>query len=66
VNTASRLCSEAGPAEILITGELFQALADPPPVQPLAPLPLRGKAQAVQVYRVEWSVSSGSTQPLPG
>jgi adenylate cyclase len=54
VNTAARLCSEAGPGEILITQPLYAALATPPPVSALTPLPLRGKAQAVPVYRVEW------------
>lgn len=54
VNTASRLCSEAGPAEILIAEPLYAALANPPPVTALEPVPLKGKAQAVPVYRVEW------------
>jgi adenylate cyclase len=54
VNTASRLCSEAGPGEILIAEPLHAALAAPPPVSALEPLPLKGKAQAVPVFRVEW------------
>lgn len=54
VNTASRLCSEAGPGEILVTEPLYRALASPPPVRPLEPLPLKGKAQAVPVFQVEW------------
>jgi adenylate cyclase len=66
VNTASRLCSEAGPGEILVTEELYRELTTPPRVQPLQPLPLRGKAQPVPVYRVEWGAGSGLTQPLGG
>ena len=54
VNIASRLCSEAGPGEILIAEPLYAALAAPPPVTALAPLALKGKAQPVPVYRVEW------------
>jgi adenylate cyclase len=54
VNTASRLCSEAGPAEILIAERLLAALSAPPPVIALEPLPLRGKARTVPVYRVDW------------
>jgi adenylate cyclase len=54
VNTASRLCSQAGPGEILISEPLHRALAEPPPVAPLAPLSLKGKAQPVPVLRVEW------------
>jgi adenylate cyclase len=53
VNTASRLCSRAGPGEILISEQLFRRLADPPPVRTLAPMPLKGKARAVPVYSVE-------------
>jgi adenylate cyclase len=54
VNTASRLCAEAGPGEILIAEPLHAALSAPPPVTALEPLPLKGKAQAVPVFRVEW------------
>ncbi|HSK81587.1 MAG TPA: adenylate/guanylate cyclase domain-containing protein [Thermoanaerobaculia bacterium] len=54
VNTAARLCSQAGPGEILIAQPLYTALTTPPPVSALTPLPLRGKAQAVAVYSVEW------------
>ncbi|HEX4964207.1 MAG TPA: adenylate/guanylate cyclase domain-containing protein [Thermoanaerobaculia bacterium] len=54
VNTAARLCAEAGPGEILVAGGLIEALAEPPPVTALDPLPLKGKAQPVPVFRVEW------------
>jgi adenylate cyclase len=54
VNIAARLCSEAGPGEILIAEALCLALADPPPLAALDPVALKGKAQAVPVYRVEW------------
>jgi adenylate cyclase len=54
VNTAARLCSEAGPGEILLGETLYQALQAPPAVTALPPLQLKGKAQPVAVYRVEW------------
>ena len=54
VNTAARLCAEAGPGEILIAEPLFRELATPPPGENLEPLPLKGKANAVAVYRVNW------------
>ena len=54
VNTAARLCSEAGPGDILIALPLFMALSQPPPVHSLPALPLRGKSQPVPVYSVEW------------
>jgi adenylate cyclase len=56
VNTAARLCSEAGPGEILIAEPLYAALRRPPPVSALTPWPLRGKAHPVPVYRIEWDV----------
>jgi adenylate cyclase len=54
VNTAARLCAEAGPGEILMAEGLKAILSDPPPMTSLAPLPLKGKAQPVPVFRVEW------------
>jgi adenylate cyclase len=54
VNIAARFCSEASPGEILISDSLFRALASPPPVTALPPLPLKGKTRAVLVYRVDW------------
>jgi adenylate cyclase len=53
VNTAARLCAKAGPGEILLTQPLYAALKTPPQVEPLEPLQLKGKAQAVAVYRVK-------------
>jgi adenylate cyclase len=78
VNTASRLCSQAGPGQVLISEQLYRTLADPPPVRGLEPIPLKGKAQTVAVYSVEIapvapapSTSSTSTStalstPAPG
>lgn len=54
VNTAARLCSEAGPGDILIALPLYKALRQPPLVHSLPSLPLRGKSQPVPVYSVEW------------
>ncbi|MEX0690841.1 MAG: adenylate/guanylate cyclase domain-containing protein [Gemmatimonadales bacterium] len=53
VNVASRLCSKAGPGDIMISEPFYQALKDPPPVDQLDPLELKGKAKAVPVYRVK-------------
>ena len=55
VNTAARLCSEAGPGEILIAEPLYAALAEPPPVSALHPCRSRGRRRPVPVYRVEWT-----------
>jgi adenylate cyclase len=53
VNVASRLCSKAGPKEIMISEPLYQALKSPPEVESLEPIELKGKAQAVPVYQVK-------------
>jgi class 3 adenylate cyclase len=63
VNTAARFCAEASPGEILISDTLFRALANPPPVTALPPLPLKGKSRAVLVYRVDWRVDWRLGQP---
>ena len=52
VNTASRLCSAAGPGEILITEEMREALREPPPLAECPPMELRGKSQPLPVYLV--------------
>jgi adenylate cyclase len=52
VNTASRLCSAAGPREILISEEFRRALPTPPPLVEMPPMELKGKSQPVPVFRV--------------
>jgi adenylate cyclase len=52
VNTASRLCSAAGPREILISDEFRRALSAPPGLTEMPPMELKGKSQPVPVYRV--------------
>jgi adenylate cyclase len=50
VNTASRLCSNAGRGEIMISEPLFKRLKKPPPVEAREPIKVKGKAQAVPIY----------------
>jgi adenylate cyclase len=52
VNIASRLCSSAGPNQILISEPFYQALKKPPKVEPLEPVQVKGKSRAIPVYRV--------------
>ncbi len=52
VNTASRLCSPAGPGEILISQEMRGALSKKPKLASCPPMELKGKSQPVPVYRV--------------
>ena len=53
VNVASRLCSKAGPGEIMVSEPFFKALTSPPDIEALDPIDLKGKAEAVPVYRVK-------------
>lgn len=52
VNVASRLCSKAGPGDILVSEPFMQALKSPPKAEALEPLDLKGKAQRVPVYKI--------------
>jgi adenylate cyclase len=53
VNTASRLCSTAGPNEILLSDSFYEALKNPPKVELLEPIAVRGRTKKVTVYRVK-------------
>src|SRR6058998_3658296 len=53
VNTASRLCSSAGPNEILISEPFYKELKKPPKVEALEPVQVKGKAKKIPVYRVK-------------
>lgn len=52
VNMTSRLCSAAGPGQILISQATYDEVQDHVEVRELEPLALRGKAQPVKVYEV--------------
>ena len=52
VNTASRLCSAAGPGEILISDEMRRVLAKKPKLKEMPPMELKNKTQPVKVFKV--------------
>jgi len=52
VNTASRLCSAAGPRQILLSDEFRKALKKPPKLEKEKPMQLKGKNQPVPIYSV--------------
>jgi len=52
VNTASRLCSAAGPGEILISEELTKVLKKKPKLVAIPPMELKNKSQPVKVFKV--------------
>ncbi len=52
VNISSRLCGAAAAGEILISDDFKQSLGSPPPLEALPPMELKGKSQALPVFRV--------------
>jgi adenylate cyclase len=52
VNTAKRLCDQAGKGEILLSNDFRKALHSAPPVAKCPPMTLKNKSQPVMVYRV--------------
>lgn len=53
VNVAQRLQTAAGPGQILIDQNTYTSLADRIVANPLKPLLVKGKAQAVSVYQLQ-------------
>jgi adenylate cyclase len=52
VNTANRICSAAGPGEILISEDMKKAVSRKTKVKEIPPLELKNKSQPVKVYKV--------------
>lgn len=69
VNLAARVCSHAGPGQILASGvlrELCQAPALAGPFHERGRVAMKGFVNAVQLYEVGWTVgaaSAASAQP---
>jgi adenylate cyclase len=61
VNVAHRLCSEAGPGEILVSEAVCQVVKDHADYEYLPAMSLRGRTRSVQVYRVK-GVASHETR----
>ena len=53
VNVSSRLCGAAAPGEILVSDYFRSSLRSPPPLEALPPMELKGKSQALPVFRVK-------------
>lgn len=52
VNVAARLCSVAGPHEIVVSGDVARALQGRIPLEQLPTRALKGKSETVELYRV--------------
>ena len=53
VNVASRLCSNAGRGQVIVSESFYNALENPPEVEALEPIELKGKSETVPVYRLK-------------
>jgi adenylate cyclase len=64
VNVASRLCSQAGPGQIVISAATRAHLGQNAACCPLAPMKLKGRAEAIEVHEVLWrsALSPSATQ----
>lgn len=60
-NVASRVCSVAQKQEILLSSSTYDRLIDRNvPLVPLAPVVVKGKDDALQLYRLDWTGISAS------
>ncbi|MGB2644107.1 MAG: adenylate/guanylate cyclase domain-containing protein [Candidatus Acidiferrum sp.] len=61
VNVASRLTSQAGPGQIVISAATHARLKDAIPCGQLAAMKLKGRAEMIDVYEVHWREASTRT-----
>lgn len=61
VNVAARLCSQAGPSEILVSGHTHRCVAPRVETMPLEPVPMKGLSKPVKVFKVKNIVPSPFT-----
>jgi class 3 adenylate cyclase/tetratricopeptide (TPR) repeat protein len=66
VNLSSRLQNAAKPGEILISHDTYRHVRGLFSVHPLDPIPLKGKSEPVQVYRVDSARARAFRQPTRG
>jgi adenylate cyclase len=52
VNTASRICSKAGPSEIVVGPRTYHTVADLVTAEKLPPTDLKGKVEQVDLFRI--------------
>ena len=58
VNLASRLCGQAGPGEIVLKESLLDQLSDPPAVEIIGPVELKGLDEPVRLVKVVTTVEA--------
>jgi adenylate cyclase len=52
VNVGARLCSQAGRGEIILSDQVLERVPDPPPVEPVGPVTLKGVSRELKLWRV--------------
>ena len=52
VNVGARLCSTAGRGEIILSDQVLTRVPDPPPVEPVGPIELKGVSRELSLWRV--------------
>lgn len=52
VNVGARLCSQAGRGEIILSDQVLQRVPDPPEVEPVGPVTLKGVSREIRLWRV--------------
>jgi class 3 adenylate cyclase len=65
VNIASRLCSQAGPSEILISGDTYRQVAENVEARPFKPRSIKGLSKAIKVFKVEKLKTTANDKPKP-
>jgi adenylate cyclase len=63
VNVGSRLCGQAGAAQVVVSEQILDSAGEPLGAEPLGPLPLKGKRQPVRAFRVTAGQPSGAGMP---
>jgi adenylate cyclase len=52
VNVGARLCSAAGHGEIVLSDAVLQRVPDPPPVEPVGAIELKGVSRELKLWRI--------------
>ena len=66
VNVGARLCSAAGRGEIILSDQVLDRVADPPPVEPVGRVELKGVSREIRLWRVVTGVSDTVVATDPG
>jgi adenylate cyclase len=66
VNLGSRLCGQAGKGEIVIPESMIERLSDPPPMEPMGAVALKGLEVPVHLFKIVVEPETGPDAPVLG